>query len=97
MPLGSSVGVNKMWTKRNDYASKVNVSFFLMPKKGLLKKNQFKFVGFSCLHLVFPEKYIPLKNYDNIISLPWPLVFFYYNTSFTSPTAKLIGPCQWIM
>ena len=70
---------------------------FLMPKKGMLKKNQFKFVDFSCLHLVFPEKYIPLKNYDNIISLPWPLVFFYYNTSFTSPTAKLIGPCQWIM
>ena len=32
-PLGTLLGVNRMWTKRNDHASKVNV-----PREGSFEK-----------------------------------------------------------
>ena len=35
--------------------------------------------------------------YYDLISLPWVVVVFYQSTYFTSPTAKRIGLCQWIL
>ena len=51
--LAPSVGVNWMWTKKNDHASKnEHVDFFSRcPKRAILKKNQVW--PFSCLHLGF--------------------------------------------
>jgi hypothetical protein len=41
--LGPSIGVNQMWTKRNDHATKVNVLIFfnICPKRAVLKESQF--------------------------------------------------------
>ena len=64
-PLGPSVGVNQMWTQRNDHASNSDCVDFcnICPKKVLLKekrkKEKTKFdhsLVFSCLHLLFPPK-----------------------------------------
>ena len=49
-----------------------------------------------CLHLLFPKNN-SLINYYEIISMtcpPLPSFFAYY---FASPTAKLVGPCHWII
>ena len=75
---------------------KVLIFFNTCPEREIVrKKNQFwPFFCLYCLHLLFyPKKWI---NYNNI-SLPWALAFFYQRTSFASPTAKHVGPCQWIM
>ena len=100
-PLGPSLGVNQMWTRRSDHAPKDEcVDFFL---KKYAQKMQFwkkiktiKFdlsLVFSCLHLLFPKTKIHLKCRITT----WALFFFSYSTSFTSPTAKPVGPCQWIL
>ena len=100
-PLGPSLGVNWMWTKRNDHVPKngcVGFCFLCMSKKG-------SFEFFLSLHiLLFTLVFIfsstrknSLKIYYNNTSLPWALAFFYQSTFFASPTAKPVGPCQWIM
>ena len=68
-PLGSSLGVNRMWTKKNDHAPKVNVLIFLIfvQEGQFWEKNQnqkiqkIRFdhsIVFSYLHLLFPPKNI---------------------------------------
>jgi len=52
--LGPSLGVNRMWTKKNDYASKsedVDLFFNTCPKRAVLNENQVW--PFSCLLLGF--------------------------------------------
>ena len=84
-----------MWTKRNDHAPKIEGVEFLSicPKRKILSKNNFKFDH----SLVFSSPKKIIEKCHNNISLLWAFVFFYYSTSFASPTAKLVGPCQWIM
>ena len=77
-PLGPSLIVNRMWTKRNDHAPNNEcVDFFnICPKKAILK--QLKFGHFCGLLLssspLSPKKH-SLKIYYNNFSLPWTLVF----------------------
>jgi hypothetical protein len=65
-PLGPSLGVNQMWTKRSDHAPKsecVDI-FNICPKKAILRE-EIKFdhsLVFYCLHLLFPPKQIPPKK-----------------------------------
>jgi len=57
-PLGPSLGVNQMWTKRNDHAPKNKcVDFFIDVEKGSIEKRvkfEHSFVIFY-LQLLFPE------------------------------------------
>ena len=67
-----------------------------MPKKGSFEKVKvWPFFVFYFLHLFFPP-----KNHEIFIKTIFlchgPLSSFYLSTSFASPTAKPIGPCQWI-
>ena len=60
MRLDPSLGVNRMSTKRNDYAPKnecVDLFFNICPKQAMLKKISFdhSFI-FSCLHLLSLKK-----------------------------------------
>ena len=77
-PLGPSLGVNQMWTKRKNHAPKSECADFfnICPKKAVLKKFDHSFV-FFCLRLVFPNnKSINYYYYYyNNIYLPWPLPF----------------------
>ena len=59
-PLGPSLGVNRMWIKRNDHAPKSErADFFnVSPKRAFLKKNQVwplscLFFGFTFIHFLF--------------------------------------------
>ena len=94
--LGPSLGVNCMWTKRNDHAPKSEcVDFFLnicSKREVLRKKNSSLTILLSCLHLLYPKRN-SFKIYYYNISLPWALAFFYYSTSFATPTTKVVGPC----
>ena len=49
--LGFSLGVNRMWTKRNEHAPKSKCADFFkyIPKKGKFETKKFKFDPFSCL------------------------------------------------
>ena len=80
--LCPSLGVNQMWTERNDHASKVNVLIFsiYIPKKAILKKIKFDH------SLVFSSpKNISLNIYYNIIPLSWALAFFYLTPLLSLP------------
>ena len=95
-PLGPPLGIKRMWTKRNDNAPKKMNLFWYMSKKGSFEKFRFGHsFAFSYLHLLFPKK--SLKSYYSNASLSWAFAFFYHSTSFTSPTAKLVKPCQRMM
>ena len=91
-----------MWTKRNDHAPNVNVLivFDICLKRENLKEKRGAILTICLSSLVFhlhlPQKK-SIKIYDNNISLPWALAFSYHSTSFVSPTAKPVGPCQWVM
>ena len=93
------LGVSRIWTKRNDHAPKSECADFLkyMPKNDSFEiqiKNKFDHsLVFSCLHILFPKNSFIKRIYYNI-SQPWALAFFYMSTSFTSPIAKHVGPCQ---
>jgi hypothetical protein len=84
-PLGPSLGVNQMWTKRNEHVPKNEYVDFqnTCPKKPVLKTIKFDHsLVFSCLHLLFPKhkkqnKTKTLKFYHDNISLPWALAFSY--------------------
>jgi hypothetical protein len=66
-----------------------------MSKKSIFEKNPSLNILLSSLIFIFSSpKNISLKIYYNIISLPWAPAFFYESTSFASPTAKHVGPCQ---
>ena len=62
-PLGPSLGVNRMWTKRNDYAPKNECADCLIYVQKrqfwiiiiLNKLIKFDLFVFSCLHLLFPK------------------------------------------
>jgi hypothetical protein len=54
------------------------------------------FFGFYCLRLLSSPKRISFVYHINSISMPWALAFFYLSIYFASPTAKPVGPCQWI-
>jgi hypothetical protein len=80
--VGPSLGVNKMWIKRNDHAPKSECVDYsnICPKKAVLEKIKIKFdhsLVSSWLHLLFPasRRRSSLKNYYNNISLPWALAF----------------------
>ena len=95
--LGPSLGINWMWTKRNDHAPRTEcVDFFwYMPKKGIFEFFFLKFdhsLVFSCLHFLFPKNIH--YNFIVTIFLCYGPLFF---TSFASPIIKPVGPCQWIM
>jgi len=97
-PLGPSLGVNWMWTKRSNHASKNECAKFcnICPKRAILKKN-IQIWPFSCLQNLFLQK----KNYKFIKTTffchgPLP-TFLYQCTFFASPTANHVGPCQWII
>ena len=82
-PLGPSLGVNQMWTKRNDHAPK--------SKKGQLKK--FQVWPLSCL--LFTFSFFQKFHWEfNIISffVMGPCLFLWEHL-FASPTAKPVGPC----
>ena len=53
-PLGPSLGVNQMWTKRNDRAPCVDL-YYICPRRALLKKNEV----IPFFHLLTP----PFKKY----------------------------------
>ena len=102
--LDPSLGVNQMWTKRNDHGprgmtmhQKVNVLKY-MSKRTVLKEEKYHFPQLFCLLLssssrsLLPKKN-SLKLYYNNISLPWALAFFYQSTSFASPTGKPVTVC----
>jgi hypothetical protein len=82
-PSGPSLGVNQMWTKRNDHAPKnwMCSLFKYMPEKGIFEKNQV----WPCSCLLFPKQ-ILLNFYYNNISLKGAPFFFYHSTSFASPS-----------
>ena len=90
-PLGPSLGVNRMWTQRNDMHEKVNVVIFLIyTQKRKFCKN-FKLgrsLVFSCLHLLFPK-----KNHQKFIIR----AFLFHGPLPFSTRAPPVGPCQWIM
>ena len=75
--FGLSLGVNQMWTKRNDYTPKSGCAdfFIYIPEKTVLRKKNNRFWPFSCLHLLSPQYYF-IKNYYNNISLSWALAFY---------------------
>ena len=102
--FGLSLGVNRMWSKRNDHASKSECADFFkyMSNKGSFeekKKHSSLTMLLSSFVFVFlsPPKKISSKFYFYSMSLPWALAFFHQSTSFASPTSKPVGPCQWIM
>jgi hypothetical protein len=89
-----------MWIKRNDHAPKSECAeiFNICPKGAALEK-KIKFdhsLVFSCLQNLLPKEF-SFNIYYNNIFMPWVRAFFKYNTFFTSPNAKHVGPCQWIM
>ena len=91
-----SLGVNQMWTKRNDHAPKANVLiffFFKCPKRANLKK-KLKF-DHSLIFFSSPQNISLILFLFHITSLlchgPLP---FSSRTSLVSPTTKPIGPCQ---
>ena len=68
-PLSPSLGVNQMWTKKNDHAPKSEgVDFFnTCPKRAVLKKIQVwpfscLFLGFTCLHFLLNVSKMWLAN-----------------------------------
>ena len=79
-PLGPSLGVNRMWTKRNDHATKSEcVDFFnICPKRVVLKEGRKKSsLIFRLSSFVFTsqKKKKPLNIYYNNIYLPWAPAF----------------------
>jgi hypothetical protein len=57
-PLGLSLGVNRMWTKRNDHTPTSECAkFFLIyvQKEKFWLKKKIQVWPFSCLHLLFPK------------------------------------------
>jgi len=60
--------VNRMWTKRNGHAPKVNVPIFFKYVKKLEKKSSLTilFFSFSSLQLLFSKKNKIIKNHYNI-------------------------------
>ena len=77
-PWGPSLGVNQMWTKRNDHVAKVNVMIFfnMCSKRAILKEN-LKF-DHSLVFIFSSPKNISLRNYHNNVFfamglLPLPL------------------------
>ena len=73
---GSSLGVNRMWTKKNDYAPKREcAAFFNICSKRAIPKF-FLVQPFSCLHILFPKSKNSFKFYHSNISLPRTLAFF---------------------
>ena len=73
---------------------KVNVLIFYKkcPKRVVLNKFGYLLV------FIFSPSCLLKKNYQNFIIAiffrPWAPAFFY---QIASPTAKPVGPCQWIM
>ena len=63
-PLGPSLGLSRMWTKRNDHAPKSEcVDFFnICPKKAVLKKNSSLTILFSSLKFIFSSPKFFLSN-----------------------------------
>jgi hypothetical protein len=71
-PVDPSLGVNQMWVKRNDHAPKKWMCwcFNMCPKKGT-----FEVWSFSCLHLLFPQKYFVEENIITMFLWHGPLPF----------------------
>ena len=100
-PLGPSLGVNLMWTTRNDHAPKsecVDV-FLICAQKGQFQKNSSLTILLSSLLFLFssPNK-ISLKFYynNNFCHAP-PLAFFLSEHLFCLSHLKPIEARQWIM
>ena len=90
--MSPSLGVNRMWTKRNDHPQNDVCAYFLIytPKRKTWKNNPILIILLSSSSL--PEKFI--INYYNNISLPRLPAFLDQSTSFASPTGKTVGRCQ---
>ena len=78
--FGPSLGVNWMWTKRNDHPQKLNVViFFIYAQKGQFwvsfKFDSLFFLVFSSLHLLLFPKVISLKKYITSFLCHVPLPF----------------------
>jgi hypothetical protein len=101
MPLDPSLGVNQMWTKRNDHAPNVNMLTLLniCPQRAVVKNNKSRLIiSYLLLSSSLSQKNISLiMFYCNIMALPWALAFFYWRTYFASPIAKYVGPYQRMM
>ena len=95
-PLGPSLGVNRMWTKRNhDHAPKNEcVDFFdIYAQKGWIRGKQSLTIFLSSLVLIFSSmNKISLQNYYEKFICHVPMSF-YTRAFFASPTTKPIGPC----
>ena len=76
-PLGPSLGVNRMWIKRNDLAplSECADFFGICPKRAILDKSSLTIL-LSSLVFTFSSKKKSLNFYFNNISLPWARAFF---------------------
>ena len=108
-PLGPSVGVNQMWTQRNDHASNSDCVDFcnICPKKVLLKEKKKKLsltILLSSLVFIFsfPPKNKNIFPYHNNICPPWALPFSTRAPLLSLPPQNPLDhvglkTCQWIM
>jgi len=96
--LGPSLGVNRMWIKRNDHVPKVNVLIFLnICSKGHFwkknKKSSLIILLSSLVFIFFSQQKKSLNFYFNNISLPWTLAFILLKHLFCFSHRKT----YWIM
>jgi hypothetical protein len=103
--LSPSLGVNRMWIKRNDCAPKKwnLLNFFqYMSEKGIFWRIKTQVWSFSrpilsFLHLLFPHtKFIKTISQQHILAMG-PCPFFYPSTSFVSPTTNMLDRVNWLM
>jgi hypothetical protein len=91
--LGSSLGVNRMWIKKNDHAPRSACVVFLVN----VQKGQF-FNNNSSLIILLSSSFSQKKFHNFFIVTTFlchggPLAFFSHSTSFASPTSIPVGPC----
>ena len=99
-PLGPSLGVNWMWTKRNDHVLKSECIFFFLiyvQKRKFWRNLSVTMLLSSLVFIFYSKKICHYKITITIFPLPWALALFYHSTSFASPTVKFVGPCQLII
>jgi hypothetical protein len=67
-PWGPSLGVNQMWTGRNDHAPKWNVLIFfnMCSKRAILKRKETSSLTILLSSSSLPRKDFSLRNHNNI-------------------------------
>ena len=93
--VGLSLGVNRMWIKRDDHAPKVDVMMIFIFSMYVQKWQFWKQFKFDCSLVI-----VCLHSNNKFITTflcHGPCFFFFWSTSFASPTTKPVGPCKRIM